>query len=415
MIAGLSNRERLMRLYDPNYVRRVDAADAAPVSVCLESRSLQDNAGTGVATYARGLAACLAEAGASPLVLDDGFGNGGTPRPRMLRWLSATQAAARTALVGPGSGEWVVHDLFREAQVFFNLHGRLLPVAFARPPEVMHWTYPVPLRAVGARNLYTIHDLIPLTAPDLTRVSQARHAGILREIVRHAHGLVTVSETVREQVVMHLGVPADRVVNTYQTVDAPLQADPGLPNGLRSGGYFFFCGRVEPRKNLERLAAAHAASGTALPLVIVGPELQGEHRLEAALRARPGIVRLPWVPRDVLLGMMRRARALLFPSLAEGFGLPIAEAMTLGCPVLTSDRGAAAEIAGEAAWLIDPRDTSAIASAIAVLDRDDMLCARLRASGFARGRMFTRSVYARRLRSLYSDALAAVPHVKEPA
>ncbi|WP_163364639.1 glycosyltransferase, partial [Escherichia coli] len=83
-------------------------------------------------------------------------------------------------------------------------------------------------------------------------------------------------------------------------------------------------------KNLDRLAAAHAASGTALPLVVVGPQVPGEARLEATLRACPALIRVPWVPRAELLGMMRRARALLFPSLAEGFGLPIVEAMALG-------------------------------------------------------------------------------------
>jgi len=104
---------------------------------------------------------------------------------------------------------------------------------------------------------------------------------------------------------------------------------------------------------------------------------------------------------------------LLFPSLAEGFGLPIAEAMALGCPVLTSDRGAAAEVAAGAALLVDPLDVGAIAQAIATLDRDDALCARLRTAGFARGRQFTPGVYARRLRALYAGALASDPVAAE--
>ncbi len=417
MSGTLSNIERLKALYDPNYVRRVDALDGAPVQVCLESRMLNETAGTGVATYARMLAACLPAAGASPLLLDDDS-NSARSRARLSRWISAARTSSRVAAAGHSSAEeipaqWIVRDVFREAQVFFNLHGRSLPVEIARPPEVMHWTYPLPLYVTGTKNLYTIHDLIPLTHPQLTGINSARHANILRDIVTHAHGIVTVSETVRAQVIERFSVPASRVTNTFQGVDAPLQADPNLPPGLRSGRYFFFCGRIESRKNLERLAQAHAESGTSMPLVIVGPEVAGEERLEAFLRAQAGVLRLAWVPRPELLSMMRRARALLFPSLAEGFGLPVAEAMTLGCPVLGSNRGAVAEVAGEAAILVDPEQPHEIAAAIARLDKDDRLCGRLRAAGFARGRMFTQEVYARRLRALYANALAGGPLTDE--
>ena len=413
MKAELSNSERLMQLYDPNYVRRVETMNGdAPVQVCLESRMLHDTSGTGVATYARVLAGCLAAAGASPLVLDDGRGSAGAPRSRVVRWMAAARrsprmGAAHRPFDDEAPAQWIVRDVFREAQVFYNLHGSLLPVAFDRPPEVMHWTYPAPLFVVGAKNLYTVHDLIPLTHPELTPIPRARHAGILDEIARHAHRIVTVSEAVRALVIQHLDIPAERVVNTMQAIETPLQADPPLPDGLRSGRYFFFCGRVERRKNLDRVAQAVVASRSSLPLVIVGPEVDGEQRLEAELQTFPQVIRLPWVPRAELIGMMRRARALLFPSLAEGFGLPIAEAMTLGCPVLTSNSGAAAEVAADSALLVDPLDMDAMAQAIARLDRDDALCARLRAAGFARGRQFTPSVYARRLRALYAGALAA--------
>lgn len=412
MNAALSNVERLKALYDPDYVRRVDALDGAPVQVCLESRMLNGTAGTGVATYARMLAACLPAAGASPLLLDDGLGSGKS-RTRLARWLAAARAGSRVAVAEPAFAEapaqWVVRDVFREAHVFFNLHGRSLAIEIARPPQVMHWTYPVPLHVVGAKNIYTIHDLIPITDPQLTGIDSTRHVNILRDVVGHAHGIVTVSETVRAQVIERLGVPAARVTNTYQGVDAPLQADPSLPAGLRSGRYFFFCGRIETRKNLERLSRAHGESGATMPLVIVGPEVRGEEGLEAVLATRANVIRLPWVPRAELLSMMRRARALLFPSLAEGFGLPVAEAMTLGCPVLTSNRGAVAEVAGNAAVLVDPESPQEIAAAIARLERDDRLCAQLRAAGFVRGRMFTQEIYARRLRALYAEALAGPP------
>jgi glycosyltransferase involved in cell wall biosynthesis len=412
--------ERLRQLYDPDYVRRVALPGDTPIQVCLESRLVKGRGGTGVASYARSLAACLPEAGAGLLLLSDGDDQGQRPRARMRRWLAATGRQTRRAVAaGPEPSDapqrWIAQDLFKEAQVFFNLHGRLLPVEFAVPPQMMHWTYPLPLYLRGARNLYTIHDLIPLTDSALTTIRATRHRAILGAIAAQAHRLVTVSESVRAEVIAQLGVSGDRVINTWQTVDAPVQVDPSLPRKLRPGRYFLFCGRVEGRKNLERLAEAHADSGAALPLVVVGPGVAGEGALETKLQARPGIVRIPWVPRPQLLGMLRCARALLFPSLAEGFGLPILEAMTLGCPVLASTIPAACEVAGDAALLMDPHDVEALAAAIAQLATDDLLCARLRTKGFARSRFFSRDQYARRLRALYADALGGADDVAAAA
>lgn len=403
----LSNLERLRMLYDPAYVRRIDMFNGgAPVRVCIETRMLRDDAATGVATYARMLARCLPEAGAVPLLLDDGP----VPRRRAARWLAAMRRTPRRAVqdhVHP-QVQWMSRDLFREAQVFFNLHGRLMPVQLSDAPEVMHWTYPVPLYLVGTKNLYTVHDLIPLTDPGLTPIPGGRHARMLEVIADRAEGLVTVSETMRGLVVDRLGVPAARVFNTYQAVEAPLQVDPPLPPMLRPGRYLLFCGRVEPRKNLARLVDAHRASGTELPLVVVGPTLPEAAATEALLDEAEGVIRLPWLPRPQLIGLIRRARGMVFPSLVEGFGLPIVEAMTLGCPVLTSNRGAPAEIAGDAAWTVTPEDVGEIATGIARLAADDALCTRLRAAGFARGRLFSPPVYAARLRMLYDQVLGAV-------
>lgn len=368
--------------------------------------------GTGVAIYARVLATCVQDAGASAVILDD-QSPGARDRNRLGRWLSAMATTGRDAAPrggAPGAQERLsAHDIFREAQVFFNLHGRLLPVRCAQPPAVMHWTYPVPLFVEGARNLYTVHDLIPLTDPDLTGIPRGRHDRLLRRVAKQAAMLVTVSEATRTAVLRELAPAAPPVFNTLQAIEAPLQRDPALPATLRSGRYFLFCGTVEPRKNLSRLIAAHAASQVDQPLVIVGPEAEGHGSLETLIAAAPNVMRLPYQPRADLLGLIRRARALLFPSLAEGFGLPIAEAMTLGCPVLTSDRGAPAEIGGDAALLVAPLDELGLAEAIRALSTDDALCARLRAAGFARARRFTPQAYGRRLRALYAEALAPTP------
>jgi glycosyltransferase involved in cell wall biosynthesis len=385
----------------------VRSAVSASNQIAVDGRMLAAPVVTGVGVYADMLARAAPAAGFTCGVLQ---ASGQVSRPA--RWLRATRRGARRARrVASGASarpEWAAADLFREAQVFFNLYGELMPVVCDDPPPVMHWTYPVPLYVVGARNIYTVHDLIPLAAPHLTRIRRQRHRRLLSRIVERADRIVTVSETVRHDVIGTLGLPAERVVNTYQAVDAPSHdAPPSAP--LQPQGYFLFCGAVEPRKNLERLADAHALSGVSQPLIVVGPAAPGCEALEARLRGRLRLIRTGSLPRREVVGLIRNSLALLHPSLAEGFGLPIAEAMTLGAPVLTSARGACAEIAGPAARLVDPEDVKAIARGIADLAADGGLRQGLRNAGQARAGMFGLDAYARRLARLYADVLGDPP------
>ena len=114
---------------------------------------------------------------------------------------------------------------------------------------------------------------------------------------------------------------------------------------------------------------------------------------------------LPYQPRETLAGLMKHARALLFPSLSEGFGLPVAEAMSLGTPVMTSATGATAEVGGDAALLVNPYDIDAMAMAIRRLDEDDELCDSLGVAGLRRSLEFRTLPYARRLIALYADVM----------
>ena len=178
------------------------------------------------------------------------------------------------------------------------------------------------------------------------------------------------------------------------------------------------CGTIEPRKNLARLITAHRASGTTTPLILAGPDgwRAKEEIAAGGAEVRPlvaltqgeqgGVWRAPWLPRPDLLDLLRGARALLFPSLAEGFGLPIAEAMTLGVPVLTAAGGATGEIAGDAAILVDPHDTAAMAGAIAALDGDGALRGRLADAGLRRATLFSVEACLGRLAAIYNAGRA---------
>jgi glycosyltransferase involved in cell wall biosynthesis len=390
------------------------AGDHDRATVCLDGRNLALQDGTGVATYALTLAAGLHRTGRIAEVLLDAPEGISDRSGRPSRWVRACWPAARQAvpLAAPPAGfarALVAPDAYRLAQVHFDIYRKLLTVSSRWRPALMHWTYPLPLTFRDVPNVYTVHDLIPLRTPDLTDIAGARFARIVRKIARTADHIVTVSEASRHDIMTLLGLPEERVTNTYQAVDLSSEMRSKQPPPMR--GHFLFCGTIEPRKNLARLIQAYSASKAAAPLIIAGPDgWRGREALAAgraeirplvALTGKGGVWRAPWLPRPALIDLLRGARALLFPSLAEGFGLPIAEAMAIGVPVLTSAGGATEEIAGGAALLVDPLDIQAMAEAIAALERDTALCDRLAAAGRLRSEMFTPAACFGRLAAIY--------------
>ena len=171
----------------------------------------------------------------------------------------------------------------------------------------------------------------------------------------------------------------------------PRQAEPG------DGGYFLFLGALEPRKNLVRVLDAYArvlegrGPDKTPDLVLAGPEgwRDGAIRDRLEVLVGTGKVRTPGYcqPRE-MSALFKEALALVCPSIHEGFGLPILEAMAQGVPVLTSDRGAMAEIAGQAALLVDPENTAALAGALGRLVDEPGLRRDLSAAGIDRVRAY---------------------------
>ncbi|MGC1301081.1 MAG: glycosyltransferase family 1 protein [Caulobacteraceae bacterium] len=382
----------------------------AGLRVCIDARQRPVAGRTGVATYSELLAETLGGLGAQVEYLTDVTPPSPAGAKRIRRWIAAARPGERQ-LSPDGRGQaaaWSALDLFREAQVYFNLHGRLLPVRHPDPPAVMHWTYPLPMTMAGTRNIYTVHDAIPWERPDLTGISRSRHLRLLEQVRQAADLIVTVSDHSREVLLRLLGCPPGLIVNTYQAVHAqtPAALEATLPAGLSCGRYFLFHGSVEPRKNLARLVAAHRTSGVDLPLVIAGPDgWMAKRAVSEEALAGGNLIRLPWLERPMLTALVANARAVLFPSLAEGFGLPVLEAMALGAPAMTANTGALVEIAGDGALTVDPEDVEAMAGAIVALSRDEQLLARLRQAGFTRAATFSREAYAGRLARTYADLL----------
>ena len=242
----------------------------------------------------------------------------------------------------------------------------------ARSLDVLHCTtFRGP---VGSRvpTVVTVHDLAILRAPEaFPRWHRLYGRAGLERVLRAADAVVTVSEFTRAETIELAHVPPERLRVIPNGVDPVF-----TPEGLRAeGDYVLAVATLEPQKNLGRAVSAAREAGVELRVV--------------GARGWGGVEVDGWVgeiPDTELAALYRGARCVLYPSLYEGFGLPVAEAMACGTPVVTSIGTAMEEVAGGAAVLVDPLDVSAIAAGIgqATARRDELVPA-----GVARARELT--------------------------
>ncbi len=309
--------------------------------------------------------------------------------------------------------------LFERAERHFRRTRRFLELEVPNPPTIMHWTYPIPVRLVGARNLYTLHDLVPLKLPFATLDRKRFYHRLVERCILDSDHIVTVSESSRHDIIDMFDAAPDHVTNTYQHAPIPTaqsgdMADVSAIFGVQAQRYFLYFGAIEPKKNIARLIEAYLSTDSVTPLVIVGARAwqeDGELRLADAITrqgARTGarIIQLDYLPRRLLMHLVSHARAVLFPSLYEGFGLPVLEAMQLGVPVITSTTGSLPEVAGEAAIAVDPYNVGALAAAIRRVDADAGLRRVLAQAGRAQALRFTLDAHRRALHGVYSKMLA---------
>ncbi|HEV2363236.1 MAG TPA: glycosyltransferase family 1 protein [Caulobacteraceae bacterium] len=416
--------------------------------------------GTGIASYARGLVPTIRHLGFEPqLLLGPAQAPTGDPlldevalfdapregrnlppgsasvTGRIRRWLrrsrpTTTASASAVAISGevapPPSlpadvaRAWAARDVFHAANRGFAATGAMTSLSFeaapAEAPGLVHWTCPLPLRAPGRPNVYTVHDLVPLRLPWTTLDNKAAFRALVARICADADHILAVSEATRADLVRLFGADPARITATWQSVDIPAavaeHTEPEVAAeiegafGLPWRGYFLFLGAREPKKNLPRALEAYLAAGLAEPLVIVGGAGWLEEGHKPLLGIAPARVRqYDFLPRSLVLSLLRGARALVFPSLWEGFGLPAAEAMALGTPVIASTAGALPEVCGEAALLVDPCDVGAIKRAIQALAADESLRAELARKGLARAAEFSLERSAARLGPVYKALL----------
>jgi len=354
----------------------------------------------GIGTYVRGLLDALVRG-------DEGE-----------RLLALAPAAARGLLSGRlavAEDETPNYSL-RELVALSGRARRLDAALFHAPHYVLPLALPCPA-------IVTVHDLIHLRHPEFLpgplALLYARR--MLPRAVRAAAWTITPSESVRHDLVVELGAAPGRVVaipngvdDVFRTPLAGAELERELAALALRPGYLLFVGNPKPHKNLDRLLVAYARVAGERPdlppLVLVGARresLPPLRRRLAALGLESRVRPLGYVDDARLPALYQGALALLFPTLAEGFGLPIAEAMASGTPVLVSDRPVHLEVAGDAAERVDPLDPDSIAAGLVRLLDSPVRRQRMSERGRERAARFRWDRAAARTVELYREALDA--------
>ena len=353
-----------------------------------------DRAPTGIGRYSKELIAALCRAGVNVTILQAGKGLRGNGTIR----LPGSRLLPGLLTIGQAEIAWTI---------------RRQKVALVHDP-----TGCVPLSLTGARRVATLHDAIPYIYPETsTRLDWLIYHFWLPLAVRRLDSIITVSKRSKADILRYLPVKPENVTvipeaaaPMYRPMNQAQIEAALLRHGIRFP-YMLYVGSIEGRKNLTRLLEAFAQVrdwSQKWKLVIVGA-----HKWKYAplfdtlkqLQLTSDVHFTGYVPEEDLPALYNGASVFVFPSLYEGFGLPVLEAMACGVPVVTSNCSSLPEVAGEAAILVDSTDVNAIAVAIRRVLEEPELAATLRAKGLARAGHYTWGRTARETIAVYEKVL----------
>ncbi len=290
-------------------------------------------------------------------------------------------------------------------------HIRLSWEMLTQPPDLLFVPSHVLPLVHPARSVVTIHDLGYLYYPQAHTLSQNLYLRwSTRYNARQASRILADSEATRQDLIHRYGIPADKIVRVYPGRDESLApvTNPAVLSMVRErygvrGPYLLYIGTLHPRKNLVRLIQAFASllqsltsssqpPAADLRLVLAGQKGWLVDDILAQVRRlklQDRVIMTGYVPDTDLPALLSGALAFVFPSLYEGFGLPVLEAMACGTPVVCSNTSSLPEVAGEAALLVDPLDTEALAQALEQVVTDGALRQRLVERGFDQVQRFS--------------------------
>lgn len=322
---------------------------------------------------------------------------------------------ARPVLLGPNFA-WCPTRLTERwlARLWYRLRLPLPIESWTGPLALFHATdfFLPPVRSI-TYTIVTIHDLSFVRLPETVMPGMANHLNqwVPRSVQRADH-VIAVSEATRQDLIELYQTPPEKISVLYHGVtpdfkpvtQADKLAEVRRKYHLGQHPFILSVGTLQPRKNYRRLVQAFASLDPALALVIVGSKGWNYADIFAEI-TRHGLAErvhvLGFVADSDLPALYSAASLFVYPSLYEGFGLPILEAMACGTPVVASNQSALPEVVGEAGLLVDPKDIEAMAAAMARVLGDTSLRQTLVEAGPARAAQFTWSNMANRLSALY--------------
>jgi glycosyltransferase involved in cell wall biosynthesis len=283
---------------------------------------------------------------------------------------------------------------------------------FSGPIDVVHAAHPLLIPARRAAQVVTIHDLFFLSNPEATHAEIRRdYAALAADHARRAHAVVTSTQYAKALVVERFGVPAGRVYAC--PFGAPVWRELGRTPNVPHDGYLLFLGTLSARKNVGTLLDAYTRLLMRMPnpprLVLAGGAAPDAGPWLQRISSDPltgRVERVGYVANDDRERLYAGARALLMPSLDEGFGIPALEAMSAGIPVIASNRGSLPEVIGDGGTLLEATDVDGFADAMERVVRDDAWAVEQGRAGLARAQAFSWLSTASRLRQAYTDAVA---------
>ncbi len=354
---------------------------------------------TGVGYYTRHLLGALLKAGGGHEVLLLSH------RPLEEPWKTLGSPASREGFLSSRNLwlQWTAPKILRRVQ-----------------PEVAHFTNSLVPRMTECRLVVTVHDMSLRLFPALHPWRRRLLEPLVRASLRRARRVITVSESSRRDIIRYSGIPALKVVVVHAAAASefrPIQDDEVL-NRARSryqlpDRFLLYLGTFEPRKNVARLLEAYLRLPDPLrrdcPLLLAGASGWGLRKLRRNLERSafgPEVRTLGYVPYEDLPALLNLAEAFVFPSLYEGFGLPVIEAMACGTPVVTSSTSSLEELFQNAALLADPEDVQEIRKALRTVLESRDLRRELSQKGIARAGAFSWEKAAQETLEVYRAAIS---------
>lgn len=304
-----------------------------------------------------------------------------------------------------------VADIFHSANRLHGVFRKCNRVELQQPPDVWHMTTPLPIKVNAKKTVITVHDLIPLKVPFTTLDIKANFYHLFKWACHSADMILSVSEHTKKDIIDIYQIPEEKIQVTYQSYQAKKTISDQdfediylTSNRLKAQKYVLFVGNIEPKKNLKELISAMAYVSQGYKLVIVGRKAwlhQSQLKNMKKLLRPKQYLFLDYVDQMELSILYKNALCLVFPSLYEGFGLPVLEAMAHDCPVICSNTASLPEVGGDAALYVNPYHFQEIRDCLCRVIESESLRKEMIAKGRKQVDFFSQENYANRLNQAY--------------